>query len=109
VAESRGHRSFVAAPERGAGEALILRGYRTHGRRRDQEAAQRAQIKIRDRLGAYRQELEEISRLLLQKEVIERPELLAIFKFRNIDDRKDKDPAGSEVVASTIRRRRACE
>ncbi|MGH7793960.1 MAG: ATP-dependent zinc metalloprotease FtsH [Candidatus Binatia bacterium] len=50
-----------------------------------------AQNKVRDILGAYCQELEEIAGLLLEKEVIERPELLAILKVRNIDGFKDKD------------------
>jgi cell division protease FtsH len=49
-----------------------------------------AQDKVRDILGAYRQALEEIARLLLEKEVVERPELLAILKVRNIDQIKDR-------------------
>ena len=50
-----------------------------------------AQSKVREILGAYRQALEEIARLLLEKEVLDRPELLAVLKVRNIDGFKDKD------------------
>jgi cell division protease FtsH len=50
-----------------------------------------AQGRVREILAAYRQALEEIARLLLEKEVLERPELLAILKVRKIDDLKDKD------------------
>ena len=50
-----------------------------------------AQNKVRDILAAYRQALEEIARVLLEKEVLERPELLRILKVRNIDGAKDKE------------------
>jgi cell division protease FtsH len=50
-----------------------------------------AQNKVRDILGAYRQTLEEIARLLLEKEVLERPELLRILKVRNIEGSEDKE------------------
>jgi cell division protease FtsH len=50
-----------------------------------------AHIKVRDLLGVHRQALEELARLLLEKEVVERPELLAILKVRSIGSLKDKD------------------
>ena len=50
-----------------------------------------AHVKVRDILGVHRQALEELARLLLEKEVVERPELLAILKVRSIGSLKDKD------------------
>jgi cell division protease FtsH len=47
--------------------------------------------RVRDILGAHRQALEELAKLLLEKEVVERPELLAILKVRSIGALKDKD------------------
>jgi cell division protease FtsH len=50
-----------------------------------------AHVKVREILGAHRQPLEELAKLLLEKEVVERPELLAILKVRSIGSLKDKD------------------
>ncbi len=50
-----------------------------------------AHVKVRDILGVHRQALEELAKLLLEKEVVERPELLAILKVRSIGSLKDKD------------------
>jgi cell division protease FtsH len=49
-----------------------------------------AHVKVRDILGAQRQALEELAKLLLEKEVVERPQLLAILKVRSIGALKDK-------------------
>jgi cell division protease FtsH len=50
-----------------------------------------AHVRVREILGAHRQALEELAKLLLEKEVVERPELLAILKVRSIASLKDKD------------------
>jgi cell division protease FtsH len=50
-----------------------------------------AHVKVREILGAHRQPLEELAKLLLEKEVVERPELLAILKVRSIGSLKDRD------------------
>jgi cell division protease FtsH len=50
-----------------------------------------AHVKVREILGAHRQALEELAKLLLEKEVVDRPELLAILKVRSIGSLKDKD------------------
>jgi len=47
--------------------------------------------KVRDTLMSQRQALEELAKLLLSKEVVERPELLAILKVRSIGSAKEKD------------------
>ena len=49
-----------------------------------------AHMKVRDILGSRRAALEELAKLLLQKEVVERPELQAILKVRSIDSIKEK-------------------
>src|SRR6266545_861413 len=49
-----------------------------------------AHVKVRDILGVHRQALGELAKLLLEKEVVERPELLAILKVRSIGSLKDK-------------------
>ena len=46
--------------------------------------------KVRDALMSQRQALEELAKLLLTKEVVERPELLAILKVRSIGSAKEK-------------------
>src|SRR4030095_4398307 len=60
-----------------------------------------AHLKVREALGSHRQALEEVARLLLAKEVVERPELLAILKVRSIGAFRGKEtvPAsgGSEI------------
>ena len=61
-----------------------------------------AHFKVRDTLGSHRQALEELAKLLLTKEVVERPELLAILKVRSIGAHKDKDkPAPGDKDGST--------
>ena len=47
--------------------------------------------KVRDTLFSQRQALEELAKLLLTKEVVERPELLAILKVRSIGSLKERD------------------
>ncbi len=47
--------------------------------------------KVRDALLSQRQALEELAKLLLTKEVVERPELLAILKVRSIGSLREKD------------------
>jgi cell division protease FtsH len=49
--------------------------------------------KVREALGSHRQALEELAQLLLRKEVVERPELLAILKVRNLGSYKEKEKA----------------
>jgi cell division protease FtsH len=49
-----------------------------------------AQKKVREILAAHRPALEAVAKLLLEKEVVERPELLAALKVRSIDG-KDKE------------------
>ncbi|MGH7834012.1 MAG: ATP-dependent zinc metalloprotease FtsH, partial [Candidatus Binatia bacterium] len=49
-----------------------------------------AHAKVREILAAHRSPLEELARLLLEKEVVERPELQAILKVRNIEQMKEK-------------------
>ena len=46
--------------------------------------------KARDILVAYRSALEELAKLLLEKEVVDRPAVQAILKVRSIDSLKDK-------------------
>ncbi len=61
-----------------------------------------AHNKVRETLGSHRQALEELAQLLLTKEVVERPELLAILKVRSIGSLKDREKpgqAGNEQLA----------
>jgi cell division protease FtsH len=51
---------------------------------------EQAHDKVREILALYRPALEELSALLLKKEVVERPELQAILKVRSIDRAKDR-------------------
>jgi len=55
-----------------------------------------AHNKVRDALASHRQALEELAKLLLCKEVVERPELLAILKVRNIGSYKEKERVQTE-------------
>ncbi len=55
-----------------------------------------AHNKVRDALASHRQALEELAKLLLSKEVVERPELLAILKVRNIGSYKEKERVPTE-------------
>ena len=52
-----------------------------------------AHTKARDILIAHRSALEELAKLLLEKEVVDRPALQAILKVRSIDRMKDKKRA----------------
>lgn len=49
-----------------------------------------AHAKVREILGSRRSALEELAKLLLEKEVVERPELQAILKVRSIESAKEK-------------------
>jgi len=60
-----------------------------------------AHVKVRDILGAHRQALEELAKLLLEKEVVERPALLAILKVRSIDALKEKDKSHRREQSQT--------
>jgi cell division protease FtsH len=59
-----------------------------------------AHTRARDILVSHRLALEELAKLLLEKEVVDRPALQAILKVRSIDSIKDKkrsaDTHGSE-------------
>jgi cell division protease FtsH len=59
-----------------------------------------AHTRARDLLSSRRAALEELAKLLLEKEVVDRPALQAILKVRSIDSIKDKkkaaDTHGSE-------------
>ncbi|MBI2998060.1 MAG: ATP-dependent metallopeptidase FtsH/Yme1/Tma family protein [Deltaproteobacteria bacterium] len=46
--------------------------------------------KVRELLASYRPALDELAKLLLEKEVVERPELQAILKVRSLDRVKEK-------------------
>ena len=48
-----------------------------------------AHAKVRDILASRRSALEELAKLLLEKEVVERPELQTILKVRSIDSVKE--------------------
>jgi cell division protease FtsH len=52
-----------------------------------------AHIKVRDYLGKHRQALEELAKLLLEKEVVDRPQLQAILKAHPEDGRVDEEKA----------------
>jgi cell division protease FtsH len=60
-----------------------------------------AHSKVCETLASHLQALEELAQLLLTKEVVERPELLAILKVRSIGSHKEKDkpsaPRNAEV------------
>ena len=67
-----------------------------------------AHTKARDILVAHRSALEELAKLLLEKEVVERPALQAILKVRSIDSLKDKkraaDSSGSDSNQTNVER-----
>jgi cell division protease FtsH len=50
--------------------------------------------KVREILGAHRQALEELAKVLLEKEVVERPQLQAILKVRSLDSAKERKKSG---------------
>ena len=64
--------------------------------------------KARDILLSHRSALEELAKLLLEKEVVDRPALQAILKVRSIDSLKDKkraaDASGSESNQTDVER-----
>ena len=53
-----------------------------------------AHAKVREILASHRPALEELAKLLLEKEVVERPELQAILKVRRLDSVKEKKRVG---------------
>src|SRR5437867_5042177 len=55
-----------------------------------------AHVKVRDILGAHRQALEELARLLLEKEVVDRPQLQAILKKRSADGGLGAEPTDDD-------------
>jgi len=55
--------------------------------------------KVREILASYRPSLEELAKLLLEKEVVDRPELQAILKVRSIDEAKEKKRQAGAVGA----------
>jgi cell division protease FtsH len=59
--------------------------------------------KARDILLAYRPALEELAKLLLEKEVVDRPALQAILKVRSIDSLKDKKRAVDTIESEGSR------
>jgi cell division protease FtsH len=68
-----------------------------------------AHAKARDILMAHRSALEELAKLLLEKEVVDRPALQAILKVRSIDSMKDKKraadaPPGKENNQTNVER-----
>jgi len=67
-----------------------------------------AHSKARDILVAHRSALEELARLLLEKEVVDRPALQTILKVRSIDSLKDKkraaDVPGNESNQTNVER-----
>jgi len=58
--------------------------------------------KVREALASHRQALEELAKLLLAKEVVERPELLAILKVRSIDSHREKEKPGQTEKDESI-------
>ncbi len=58
-----------------------------------------AHVKVTEILGSYRVALEELAKLLLKKEVVERPELQSILKVRNIESVKEKKRTGEISTA----------
>jgi cell division protease FtsH len=50
--------------------------------------------KVKEILSSHRQALEELAQLLLEKEVIERPELQTILKVRSLDSAKERKKSG---------------
>jgi cell division protease FtsH len=52
-----------------------------------------AHVKVRDCLGKYRTALEELAKLLLEKEVVDRPQLQAILKAHATDGAADGENA----------------
>jgi cell division protease FtsH len=61
-----------------------------------------AHVKVRELLGSHRHALEELAGLLLEKEVVERPELQAILKVRSIEGVKEKKKSGEIPLASGL-------
>ena len=55
-----------------------------------------AHARVREILSSHRVALEEIAKVLLRKEVVERPELLAILKVRSIGAHKEREEESAE-------------
>jgi cell division protease FtsH len=60
-----------------------------------------AHTKVREILSSHRPALEELAKLLLEKEVVERPELQAILKVRSILTLKEKKMVANRRVSNT--------
>lgn len=65
-----------------------------------------AHEKVRGVLSAHRSALEELAKLLLEKEVVERPDLQAILKVRSIDSLREKKKAPEAPGAEEIQEKR---
>jgi cell division protease FtsH len=61
-------------------------------------------VKVREILASRRPALEQLAQLLLEKEVVERPELKNILKVRNIDRAKGKRAPGERRKAEALRK-----
>jgi cell division protease FtsH len=57
--------------------------------------------RARDLLSSRRAALEELAKLLVEKEVVERPALQAILKVRSIDSMKEKKKSGETREADS--------
>ena len=89
------HATFLMVPTQSAREYS-----EETARQIDEEVKQilsDAHGKARDILVAYRPALEELAKLLLEKEVVDRPALQAILKVRSIDSLKDKKRAADTM------------
>ncbi len=58
-----------------------------------------AHTEVRQVLSSHRPELEQLAKLLLEKEVVERPELQAILKVKGSDGAKEKERDGDAFTA----------
>ncbi len=65
-----------------------------------------AHVKVRDIVTSHRPALEELAKLLLEKEVVERPELQAILKVRSLDSAKEKKRMTESSVAEGLEERK---
>ena len=61
--------------------------------------------KVRELLASYRPALDELAKLLLEKEVVERPELQAILKVRSLDRVKEKKRLTEESDRDALERK----
>jgi cell division protease FtsH len=65
-----------------------------------------AHEKVRGILSAHRTALEELAKLLLEKEVVERPALQAILKVRSIESIREKRKAPEAPIAEEVQETR---